>query len=200
MNFENEHADKKEPSKEAQRMPVEIYASSLAPEVVREDIRFAERQLEQGLSQPESVRNLTGDHVRRTEAEPSTLSLAERYTTHITELVRNLPAQPTEKVLEILQPSLKDLVHWEPAINALGASQSDSLLWKREHGEIQSYQQASDPRGWLHIDRSGQFFDRSARYITAEQATAPIGLSLAESASNAESKDSSKSQGLGLGS
>jgi conjugative relaxase-like TrwC/TraI family protein len=176
MNFENQYADKREPSKEPQRMPIELYASSLAPEVVREDIRFAERQLEQGVSQPESVRNLTGDHVRRTEAEPSTLSLAERYTTHITELVRNLPEQPTEKILQILQPSLKDVIHWEPAINALGASQADSLLWRREHGDIQSYQQAFDPKVWVHIDNNGQFFDRTARPISVEQAINSLGM------------------------
>jgi hypothetical protein len=157
-------------------MPIDIYASSLSPEIVREDVRFAERQLEQGLSQTESVRNLTGDHVRRTDSEPSTLSLAERYATHITDLVRHLPEQPTEKVLESLQPSLKDVVHWEPALNALGASQSDSLLWRREHGDIQSYQQSAEPRGWLHIDSAGHFFDRSARAITKEHALGPLGL------------------------
>lgn len=198
MNFQNEHADKKEPSKEPQRMPIELYACSLAPEVVREDVRFAERQLEQGLSRHESVRNLTGDHVRRVDAEPSTLSLAERYATHITDLVRHLPEQSAEKVLEMLQPSLKDVVHWDPAINALGASQSDSLLWRREHGDIQSYQQASDPKSWLHIDSSGQFFDRSARQVTAEHATVPLGLSLAENAGNSQSKEVSKNDGLGL--
>jgi hypothetical protein len=180
MSFQNENADKRESSKEPQRMPIELYASSLNPEVVREDIRFAERQLEQGLSQPESVRNLTGDHVRRADAKSSTLSLAERYATHITELVRHLPQQPAEKVLGVLQPSLKDIVHWEPAINALGAGQSDSLLWRREHGDIQNYQQAFDPKGWLHIGSSGQFFDRSARAITTEEALSPLGLMTAE--------------------
>ena len=198
MNFENEHADKKEPNKEPQRMPIELYASSLTPEVVREDIRFAERQLEQGLSQPEAVRNLTGDHVRRTEAEPSVLSLAERYTTHITELVRHLPEQPAEKVLDILQPSLKDVVHWEPAINALGTSQSNSLLWRREHGDIQSYQQTSEPKGWLHIDSAGQFMDRGARAISAEQALAPLGLTLSESLGQAQSKGVNPATGIGL--
>jgi len=200
MNFQNEHADKREPSKEAQRMPVEIYASSLTPEVVREDIRFAERQLEQGLSQPESIRNLTGDHVRRTEAEPSTLSLAERYTNHITELVRHLPEQPTEKVLEILQPSPKDVVHWGPAIIALGASQSEALLWRREHGDIQSYQQSAEPRGWLHIDLAGQFFDRSAQAITREQALAPLGLTPAGTLGEERSQgqDVAKQTGLGM--
>ena len=200
MNFENEHADKKEPSKEPQRMPIEIYAFSLTPEIVREDIRFAERQLEQRLSQPESVRNLTGDHVRRTEAEPSALSLAERYATHITELVRHLPEQPTEKVLEILQPSLKDVVHWEPAINALGTSQSDALLWRREHGDIQTYQQSAEPRGWLHIDSAGQFMDRGAKVISAEQALSPLGLTPSEGFAHGrgETKDATKNAGLGI--
>lgn len=200
MNFQNEHADRKEPSKEPQKMPIEIYASSLTPEVVREDVRFAERQLEQGLSRPESVRNLTGDHVRRADAEPSALSLAERYATHITDLVRHLPEQPTEKVLESLQPSLKDVIHWEPAINALGASQSDSLLWRREHGDIQSYQQSAEPRGWLHIDSAGQFFDRSANAITSEQALSPFGLTTAGTVGQerSQAQDIAKQTGLGM--
>ena len=200
MNFENERAEKKESSKEPQRMPIEIYASSLSPEIVREDVRFAERQLEHGLSRPESVRNLTGDHVRRTDAEPSTLSLAERYATHITDLVRHLPEQPTEKVLESLQPSLRDVAHWEPAINALGASQSDSLFWRREHGDIQSYQQSAEPRGWLHIDSAGQFFDRSAQAITREQALSPLGLTTAGAFAQARSQaeDVSKQTGVGM--
>lgn len=180
MNFHNEHAEKKDSSQQRQQLPVEVYASSLAPEIVKEDVRFAERQLEQGISQPESVRNLTGDHVRRTESEPSTLSLAERYATHVTDLVRHLPERTTANVLESLRPSLKDVVHWEPAISVLGASQSDSLLWREEHGDIQSYQKFVGPRGWLHIDSAGQFFNRNARAITSEQALSSLGFTAME--------------------
>lgn len=176
MNFQNEHAHTKEVNQEGQKMPVEVYASTLSPEVIREDLRFTERQIERGISRNEATSNLIGDHVRRTEAEPSTLSLVQRYSSHLTDLVHHQPDQPSEKILDVLQPSLKDAVHWEPAITALGLGQSDSLVWRREHGDIQSYQQAADPRGWLHIDSAGQFFDRTAKAITSEQAIGPLGL------------------------
>jgi conjugative relaxase-like TrwC/TraI family protein len=181
MNFQNEHADKKESTQKQQRMPIKIYASSLDPQVVREDIRFAERQQEQGIPRQELARNLTGEHIRRTNAEPSALSLAERYSTHLTDLVRHEPGQPAEKLLAGLQPTATDSRRWEPALHALGAIQTDSLLWRREDGDIQSYQRAAEPKGWLHIDASGQFFDRGAQPIVAEQALYPLGFSTAAS-------------------
>jgi len=180
MNFQNEHADKKEPSKEPQRMPIEIYASSLAPEIVREDVRFAERQAEQGVPQLESVRNLTAEHIRHTEAVPSAVYLVEKYANRISELVRADREQPMEKILESLQPSPAQTLHWQPAVSAIGAAQTDSLFWRREHGDIQSYQQIAEPKGWLHIDSVGQFLDRSARAITTEEALNPLGLMTAE--------------------
>ena len=200
MNFQNEHAHAKEVNQEGQKMPVEVYASTLSPEVIREDLRFAERQLEQGISRPEATSNLIGDHVRRTEAEPSTLSLAERYSTHLTDLVRHPRDHSSERILDALQPSLKDAVHWEPAITALGLGQSDSFVWRREHGEIQSYQQASEPRGWLHIDSAGQFMDRGANIIPAEKALGSLGLTASEGLahSRGEGKDTPQNAGFGM--
>jgi len=198
MNFQNEHVENKEPTQQQQRMPIELYASSLTPVTVREDIRFAERQLEQGSSQAESARNLTGDHIRRTDAEPSLLSLTERYATHVTGLVRRDANQPEEKLLHSLQPTLADSRHWEPALATLGQAQADSLVWRREYGDIQSYQQTSEPKGWLHIDSAGQFMDRGARAISAEQALAPLGLTLSESLGQAQSKGVNPATGIGL--
>ena len=119
MNFQNEHAEKKEAPQEPQKMPVEVYVSTLDPEMVHRDVEFADKQREQGVSQPEAVRNLTGDHIRQKETEPPTLSLAERYSAHITELVRRESDRPLETLLTSLQPSAKDIIHWEPAVNAL---------------------------------------------------------------------------------
>lgn len=198
MNFQNEHADRKETSQQSPRLPVEAYAASLDPQIVREDVRFAERQAEQGIPQLESVRNLTGEHIRHTEGDQSTISLAEKYANRVTELVRMEREQPIEKILESLQPSPVQMLHWEPAIGAIGAAQTDSLLWRREHGDIQSYQQIAEPKGWLHIDSAGQFFDRGARMISPEQATAPLGISIPESVGNNQSKDLSNSSGLGV--
>ncbi len=41
--------------------------------------------------------------------------------------------------------------------------------WKRETGEIQSYQH-NQTNGWLHIDPQGQFYDRQAQPISREVA------------------------------
>jgi hypothetical protein len=126
--------------------------------------------------------------------------LAERYSSHLTDLVRHQPDQSSEKILDVLQPSLKDAVHWEPAITALGLGQSDSFVWRREHGEIQSYQQASEPRGWLHIDSAGQFMDRGANVIPAEQALGSLGLTASEMLSHGrgEGKDTPQNAGFGM--
>ena len=180
MNFQNEHAQKNQAGQQPERMPVEVYAATLHPEIVRQDIRFAERQLEQGMSRSEGVTNLVGDHVLRTAANSSSLSLAERYATEVTDLVRRSHEHSVERLAESLRPSVRDAIRWEPVLGALGAAQCDSLLWKREHGEIQSYQQLTNPNGWVHIDRTGQFYDRSAREITREQALAPLGLALSD--------------------
>ena len=41
--------------------------------------------------------------------------------------------------------------------------------WKRETGEVQSYQH-SHAGSWLHIDPQGQFYDRQAQPVTRETA------------------------------
>ena len=41
--------------------------------------------------------------------------------------------------------------------------------WKRETGDIQSYQH-SQTAGWLHIDQQSQFYDRQAQPIPKENA------------------------------
>jgi hypothetical protein len=73
-------------------------------------------------------------------------------------------------------------------------------LWRREHGDIQSYQQSAEPRGWLHIDSAGQFFGRSARAITSEQALGPLGLTAAGTLvqERSQAEDVSKQTGVGM--
>lgn len=200
MTFQTEHAQKKEAAQEPQRMPVEVYAAMLTPEMVRQDIRFAESQVEQGASHNEGVRNLVADHVIRTAGDPSTLSLAERYANQVTDLVRRPNDYSVERIAENLRPSAQDAARWGPAASALGAAQCDSLLWKREYCEIQSYQQAAHPNGWLHIDNAGQFFDRNAHPISAQEAVAPLGLSLAGRSAHerGESKAVDQNSGIGL--
>jgi len=53
--------------------------------------------------------------------------------------------------------------------------------WKRETGDIQSYQH-NQTGGWLHIDQQSQFYDRHAQPISKEHALEHAGhLSLAVS-------------------
>jgi hypothetical protein len=53
--------------------------------------------------------------------------------------------------------------------------------WKRETGDIQSYQH-NQTGGWLHIDQQSQFYDRHAQPIAKEHALEHAGhLTLAVS-------------------
>ncbi|MFC6644683.1 hypothetical protein ACFQBQ_03565 [Granulicella cerasi] len=178
LTIHREHAQQSKASPESQRIPVELYAAMLRPETVHQDISFAERQFAQGVPYSEGVANLISDHVLRIAADRSTLSLTRRYATQVTDLVRNPYDRSVERISASLIPSTQDAIRWEPAQRVLGASQCDSLLWKREHGGIQSYQQAAHPNGWLHIDGSGQFFDRNARPISPQEAVVPLGFTL----------------------
>jgi hypothetical protein len=70
-----------------------------------------------------------------------------------------------------------DQRHYEPLHIAL-PNESEGYEWKRETGDIQSYQHA-DTAGWLHIDPQGQFYDRHAQPIERDHAlehAAHVGL------------------------
>jgi conjugative relaxase-like TrwC/TraI family protein len=81
-------------------------------------------------------------------------------------------------------------------------NESEGYEWKRETGDIQSYQH-TDTAGWLHIDPQGQFYDRHAQPIERDHAlehAAHVGLGNNEiSQSPAIGKDPVGSdQGLSL--
>lgn len=157
-----------------------MYASSVDPDILRDDLRFASWQQQLDIPLIEAVKNLTADHIRRIDAESPVVSLAERYSAYVTEVVRQASDQSAERLLAGLQPSTDDRGHWEPALSTLGPAQADLLTWRREHGDIQSYQQIIEPKGWIHLDGGRQFFDRTTRVISAEQALTPLGISVAE--------------------
>ena len=48
-------------------------------------------------------------------------------------------------------------------------NEAPDYAWKRETGEVQSYQH-NHAGNWLHIDPQGQFYDRQAQPITREAA------------------------------
>ena len=88
--------------------------------------------------------------------------------------------------------------HNAPIQAALPKEASD-YEWKRETGEVQSYQH-TQAGSWLHIDPQGQFYDRQAQPITRETALEQAGQSSAHSiGENARVPSGSKdSSDLGL--
>ena len=70
-----------------------------------------------------------------------------------------------------------DRRHYEPIQTTL-PNEATSYDWKRETGDIQSYQHSSSG-SWLHIDSQGQFYDRHAQPIERDHAlehAAHVGL------------------------
>lgn len=65
-------------------------------------------------------------------------------------------------------PSEIDHRHHAPIHSAL-PNEAAGYEWKRETGDIQSYQH-NQTGGWLHIDQQGQFYDRHAQPIAKEHA------------------------------
>jgi conjugative relaxase-like TrwC/TraI family protein len=77
-------------------------------------------------------------------------------------------------------PSEIDQRHYAPLHNAL-PNDASGYEWKRETGDIQSYQH-NQTGGWLHIDQQSQFYDRHAHPIAKEHALEHAGhLTLAVS-------------------
>jgi hypothetical protein len=68
-----------------------------------------------------------------------------------------------------------DRRHYEPIQTAL-PNEATAYDWKRETGDIQSYQH-KDHQGWLHIDSAGTFYDRYAHPVAKEQALESAGHS-----------------------
>ena len=77
-------------------------------------------------------------------------------------------------------PSEIDQRHYAPLHNAL-PNDASGYEWKRETGDIQSYQH-NQTGGWLHVDQQSQFYDRHAQPIAKEHALEHAGhLTLAVS-------------------
>jgi hypothetical protein len=92
-----------------------------------------------------------------------------------------------------------DLRHYAPIQTAL-PNEASGYDWKRETGDIQSYQH-NERGGWLHIDPQGQFYDRQAAPISREIALDHAGhLNPAQALDNAQqlAKPLSSDQGFSL--
>jgi hypothetical protein len=85
-----------------------------------------------------------------------------------------------------------DLRRYAPIQTAL-PNEASGYDWKRETGDIQSYQH-NERGGWLHIDPQGHFYDRQAQPVEREQALEHAGHSLTTNANdNSQSQTLSKS-------
>jgi len=94
---------------------------------------------------------------------------------------RQFQQEPHEPAIDKAQsPSEIDQRHYAPLHNAL-PNDASGYEWKRETGDIQSYQH-NQTGGWLHIDQQSQFYDRHAQPIAKEHALEHAGhLTLAVS-------------------
>ena len=96
-----------------------------------------------------------------------------------------------------------DIEHRHNApIQAALPNEASDYEWKRETGEVQSYQH-TNAGSWLHIDPQGQFYDRQAQPITRETALEQAGHAPAHSmGDNAQaqsgSSDNNNDQGISL--
>jgi conjugative relaxase-like TrwC/TraI family protein len=75
---------------------------------------------------------------------------------------QTLPNENMRTIAEIAQR------HYAPIQTAL-PYEAAGYEWKRETGDIQSYQH-NQTGGWLHIDSHGHFYDRQAQPVTKEEA------------------------------
>jgi hypothetical protein len=96
------------------------------------------------------------------------------------ELRRQILAETNTHAPENISPTADaEHRHYAPIQAALPNEASD-YAWKRETGEVQSYQH-NHAGSWLHIDPQGQFYDRQAQPITRENALEQTGQSSAHS-------------------
>ena len=85
----------------------------------------------------------------------------------------DLRREPPTEAMVSLPESIRnepevDSRHYAPIETAL-PKETQGYEWKRETGDIESY--AHDQTGgWLHIDPSGQFYDRQAQPVSREAA------------------------------
>jgi hypothetical protein len=96
------------------------------------------------------------------------------YLDQLKDSLRDHPERTSEQHIAALKPSAEDKAHWLPLAQALDYKTAETFTWKGENGPIQSYR-SDETKGWLHIDRQGDFYDRHAQPITRENALEQVG-------------------------
>jgi ATP-dependent exoDNAse (exonuclease V) alpha subunit len=94
--------------------------------------------------------------------------------------------------------TIADIEHRHNApIQAALPKEASDYEWKRETGEVQSYQH-NHAGSWLHIDPQGQFYDRQAQPITRETALEQASQSLGDIAQLRSEEKGTSDLGLSL--
>ena len=114
------------------------------------------------------------------------------------ELRRQSLAETTTRAPETISTAA-DIEHRHNApIQAALPKEAADYEWKRETGEVQSYQH-NHAGSWLHIDPQGQFYDRQAQPITRETALEQSGQSSAHSMGDNAQMPSGRKDNTDLG-
>jgi len=85
------------------------------------------------------------------------------------DLRRQPPTEAMASIPEIVRHEVEvDTRHYAP-IEAALPNEASGYNWKRETGDIESYQH-NQTGGWLHIDPASNFYDREAQPTSRENA------------------------------
>lgn len=85
------------------------------------------------------------------------------------DLRRQTPTETMVSIPEIVRHEVEVDTRYYAPIEAALPNETAGYNWKRETGDIQSYQH-NQTGGWLHIDPQGEFYDRHAQPIEKEHA------------------------------
>jgi hypothetical protein len=118
------------------------------------------------------------------------------------ELRRQILAETTIHAPENISTTAEIEHRHNAPIQAALPKEAADYEWKRETGEVQSYQH-TNVGSWLHIDPQGQFYDRQAQPITRETALEQAGQSSAHSMGDntqaqSASSNNNNDQGISL--
>jgi len=165
----------KEQSKEEQRqqrheMPATIYADLLPRRMMEQDIRDLTKAATPG--NEVAAERVEARHSKWNSGEIP--EITGRYTDLVKDALREHPERTAQQHIAALKPTAEDKAHWLPLAQALDYKTAETFTWKGENGSIQSYR-SEETKGWLHIDRHGDFYDRHAQPITRENALEQVG-------------------------
>jgi hypothetical protein len=161
---EQRNIQQAEPLLTAHALPPSMYAAQLPPEVIVQDIKTAQKGIEERIPGHTIALNIVEDHWNRNGEHVATA--AHVYAANLYQSVSKHPEYTPEQRMEQMQPSPTERQQWEPLIRAVPLGVADSFTWTGSNGTVQTYQQEST-QNYLHIDgQSGEFYDRDKNAIS----------------------------------